>query len=272
MTDGTCLVPAGRTSGPAVAVILPGTGSNADFIRRAFGPALAAIGLDLVAVEPEPGACVVDAAFAALNEVTGRYDVRLVGGVSLGAHVAARWAAATAGAGAAGPGGTTRLEGLLLALPAWTGPPGAVAAASAHTAHEVRRHGVPLAVAGARRHGVPWVADELARAWPGYGAALADTLEAAARSPGPDLGELARITLPVGLVAFVDDPLHPLAVAEQWASVLPCSALNRLALADCAHDRSALGVAALSAWRRACQAAASPSGTGPAGGSGVRNA
>jgi pimeloyl-ACP methyl ester carboxylesterase len=226
--------------------VLPGSGSAAGFVTRAFGPALAAAGYALVAPEPEPGPGVVEAAFAALDDAVGRHDVRLVGGVSLGAHVAARWAAAR-------PATLPRLRGLLLALPAWTGPPGAVAAASAAAAARVRALGVARAVDLARRDGVPWVADELALAWPGYGGALADTLEAAARSAGPLPAELARITLPVGLAAFVDDPLHPVAVAEHWASVLPRAVLHRLALADCAADRAALGGAAVSAWLRASE-------------------
>jgi signal transduction histidine kinase len=39
---------------PARVVALPGTGTDADFARRAFGPASAARGLDFVAVEPDP--------------------------------------------------------------------------------------------------------------------------------------------------------------------------------------------------------------------------
>ena len=65
-------------------------------------------------------------------------------------------------------------------------------------------------------------------------------------------------TGPVGLVAFADDPLHPYAVAEQWASTLPRAALHRLALADAATDRSVLGTAALAALAEAQQTPARP--------------
>jgi pimeloyl-ACP methyl ester carboxylesterase len=219
------------------AVVLPGSASATDFVRRAFGAALAGAGYELVAPEPRPGAGVVAAAAAALTAVRPR----LAGGVSLGAHVAARWAA-----------GQPRIEGLLLALPAWTGPPGTVAAASELAAAEVERLGPERAAAGARAAGGPaWVADELAAAWPRYGAELAATLRAAAAAPGPGIEELRRITVPVGLVAFRDDPMHPAGVAEEWAALLPCAAVEWLRLGDLAGDRAPLGHAAVRAWRRA---------------------
>jgi hypothetical protein len=75
----------GGMTGP-VAVLLPGAGSSADFVRRAFGAALAEC--ELVAVPPRPGPMVVSAAFAALDAAAAAYGprLRLVGGVSLGAH------------------------------------------------------------------------------------------------------------------------------------------------------------------------------------------
>ncbi|HEY9388141.1 MAG TPA: alpha/beta hydrolase, partial [Mycobacteriales bacterium] len=82
----------GTADGP-VAAMLPGSGSTADFVTRAFGPALDAAGFTLAVADPQPGPGLVAAAFAALDRAAARYDVRLVGGVSLGAHVAARWAA-----------------------------------------------------------------------------------------------------------------------------------------------------------------------------------
>ncbi len=146
------------------------------------------------------------------------------------------------------------LAGLLLALPAWTGPPGAVAAATGAAADQVDRLGVAGALAAARAGGVGWVADELAAAWPAYGDLLAPTLRAAARSAGPSAAELAALAVPVGLVAFADDPLHPLAVAEEWAALLPRAALRCLRLADLAADRAPLGTAA----RAALTAATNP--------------
>jgi hypothetical protein len=221
-----------------VAVLLAGAGSSAEFVRRAFGPALA--DHELVAVPPAPGPAVVAAARTALDRAAAAYGdrLRLVGGVSLGAHVAARWAAARVGGG---------LAGVLLALPAWTGPPGPVAAATGAAADQVDRLGLAGALAAARAAAVGWVAAELAAAWPAYGDLLAPTLRAAAGSAGPSPAELRALDLPVGLAAFVDDPLHPLAVAEEWAGLLPRAALRRLRLADLAGDRARLGAAARAA-------------------------
>lgn len=253
----------GRGRDP-VAVVLPGSGSTAGFVRRAFGPALAAAGYRLVTPQPVAGPGVVAAAVAALDDACARYDVRLVGGISLGAHIAACWAGADAAggdgvvprprSGGAVPGRprAPRLAGLLLALPAWTGPPSAVAAASARAAAEVDRHGTAGALGRVRSGGGPgWVTDELAAAWPRYGPALAATLRAAATAPGPDPAVLRRIDLPAGIVAFRDDPLHPAAVAAQWAALLPRCRVEWLRLADCAADRGALGTAAVRAWHLA---------------------
>jgi len=234
----------GPVTGP-VAVLLAGAGSSAAFVRRAFGPALA--DHELVAVRPVPGPTVVAAAVAALDAAAVAYGprLRLVGGVSLGAHVAARWAAGRATPWAARLGARRDLAGLLLALPAWTGAPGSVAAATGAAADQVERLGTAGALAAARAGGVDWVAAELAAAWPAYGDRLAATLRAAAATPGPSVAELRALDLPVGLVAFADDPLHPLAVAEEWTALLPRAGLRRLYLADLAADRSPLGTAAV---------------------------
>ncbi len=226
-----------------VAVLLPGAASTAEFVTRAFGPSLAEAGLALVTGDHRTGAerasDIAAAAFAALNSAADRYPVRLVGGVSLGAQLAARWVARS---------GRPDVQGMLLVLPAWTGPPGAVAAASAAAAADVDTYGVAGAL---DRMPQSWVADELATAWLRHGPGLAASLRAAARVAGPTPAELARIVVPVGLVAFADDPLHPATVAYEWARLLPRAAVERLTLADAAADRSVLGAAALAAWRRA---------------------
>jgi pimeloyl-ACP methyl ester carboxylesterase len=220
-----------------VAVILPGAGSSAGFVARAFGGPVRAAGYELVAPPPVPGAGVVAAARRALDEAAATYgtSLRLVGGVSLGAHTAARWAVGRSG-----------LSGLLLVLPAWTGPPGVVAAATAASADAIDRLGTPGALAAAGT-AVPWVAAELAAAWPAYGDQLAASLRAAAAAPGPTRAELASLAVPAGLVAFTDDPLHPHEVARTWAGALPRACLRTLRLADAAQDPSVLGTQALAA-------------------------
>jgi pimeloyl-ACP methyl ester carboxylesterase len=228
-----------------VAVVLPGAGSSADFVIRAFAAPLAAAGYGLVAPPPVPGPDLVAAASRALDEALAAYGprLRLVGGVSLGAHIAVRWAVRCAtGRTRPAPG----LDGVVAALPAWTGAPGPVAAATAASAALVERLGTDGALAAAGT-GVGWIADELAAAWPAYGDGLAGSLRAAAAAPGPTLTELASLRPPVGLVAFADDPMHPVAVAREWAAAIPRCALHELDLAAPAGDRAVLGATALRA-------------------------
>jgi len=223
--------------------MLPGSGSDEVFIRSVFAGALAGVGVELVAPAPRRGADVV-AGYRAALDAAGPGPV-LVGGVSLGAHVAARWAAAA-------PRG--RVAGLLLALPAWTGLPHAAPAAVAarRTAAQARRGGVAAAVAASA--GAPsWLVAELGRAWAGYGAGLAPALEAAAEEPAPTAVELAGLDLPVGVAALVDDPVHPLEVAQEWHAALPRSALVTTTLAAFGADPGALGRAAALAWLRAAR-------------------
>jgi pimeloyl-ACP methyl ester carboxylesterase len=221
-----------------VAVVLPGAGSSAEFVRRAFARPLREAGYALVAPDPVPGPDLVAASFRALDAAAAEYGprLRLVGGVSLGAHTAARWAAAR----------RLPLDGVVLVLPAWTGAPGAVAAATAASADLVERLGTAGALAAAGT-AVGWVAAELAAAWPAYGSGLAASLRAAAAAPGPTPAELAALPVPAGLVAFADDPLHPAAVARGWAAAIPRAAVRELPLAAPATDRSVLGTAALAA-------------------------
>jgi pimeloyl-ACP methyl ester carboxylesterase len=223
------------------AVLLPGSGSDEVFIRSVFACALAGVGVELVAPAPWRGADVVAGYRAALD--AGCPGPVLVGGISLGAHVAARWAAAA-------PRG--RVAGLVLALPAWTGPPRTAPAAVAArwTATQARTGGVRAAVAATA--GAPsWLVAELGRAWAGYGDGLAPALEAAASSPAPTTAELAGIAVPVGVAALVDDPVHPLGVAQEWHAALPRSALVTTTLAAFGADPGALGRAAVLAWLRA---------------------
>jgi pimeloyl-ACP methyl ester carboxylesterase len=223
------------------AVLLPGSGSDEVFIRSVFACALAGVGVELVAPAPWRGADVV-AGYRAALDAAGPGPL-LVGGISLGAHVAARWAAAA-------PRG--RVAGLVLALPAWTGPPRTAPAAVAArwTAMQARTGGVRAAVAATA--GAPsWLVAELGRAWAGYGDGLAPALEAAASSPAPTTAELAGIAVPVGVAALVDDPVHPLGVAQEWHAALPTSALVTTTLAAFGADPGALGRAAVLAWLRA---------------------
>ena len=238
------------------AVMLPGAGSDERFIRSVFARPLAGIGIRLIAPAPRAGADVVAGYRRALDAAAGSGPL-LVGGISLGAHVAARWAAAA-------PGG--QVAGLLLALPAWTGPPvmhgewstptadtapAPAALAARLTAAQVRSDGVEAALATAAAGAPAWLAAELGRAWPRYGDGLAPALEAAAAEPGPTEAELAALDVPVGVAALVDDPVHPMEVARLWAASSPRSALVTARLAAFGADPETVGRAAVLAWLRA---------------------
>ena len=232
---------------PWAAVVLPGSGSDAVFVRAAFADALAAVGVPLVAPDPRPGPGVVAGYGAALDAARRAAAGRplLVGGVSLGAQVAARWAAALAPA--------DRPAGLLLALPAWTGDPaGAPAAAAARlSAARLRARGTAAELAAVRASAPAWLATELDRAWTAYGDALPDSLDAAAAAPGPEPADLAGLAVPAGLAAVRDDAVHPVAVARRWHALLPRSALVETGFAAFGADPAVLGRAAVLAWLRA---------------------
>jgi hypothetical protein len=258
--------------GPAdapVAVVLPGSASTAQFVATAFAEPLAAAGYALVTADPPRGPDVVARQFAALDHAVRRWRPVLVGGVELGAHLVARWSAGASASrwvarGATGPWaeGSSRTPafaaGLLLVMPAWTGSPETVAAASGVSADEVEAVGVAAVIA--RLRGLPeagpdstsaWVTDELATAWSDYGdEELAATLRATASAAAPTTDELGGIDLPCGVVALTDDALHPVAVAEEWTKALPRAALCSTTLAAVGADRETLGRAAVLAWLR----------------------
>lgn len=172
--------------------------------------------------------------------------LRTAGGVSVGAHAVAAWAARATPDLADPPD-------LVLAMPAWTGSPDAVAALTRASADEIEARGIDavldrlLAEAGG-----DWVVDELERSWRARGASdLARALRAAADSAAPAQEDLARIRARTVVVALADDPLHPLEVAERWAEAIPGARLAVVARDAPAQARGALGAAArqvLDAW------------------------
>jgi pimeloyl-ACP methyl ester carboxylesterase len=225
-----------------VAVLVPGTGSDDEFVRSVFAAPLAAVGVVALTPAPTPGPTLASAYLAALDAAAEEGPV-LAGGVSFGAHLAAEWAIAN----------PDRCAGLVLALPGWHGTPGeAPGAVSARfAAGLVRERGVDGALAVATAGAPPWLAAELTRSWRGYGAGLADSLAVAARRPAPTLDQLAGLTIPVGVATCVDDPVHPTSVAEDWVRAAPGAALCGTRLAIVGVDPEALGRAAVLAWLKA---------------------
>jgi len=231
---------------PVIAVLLPGTGSDERFVTQVFAGPLAAAGWRLLAPRPAAGCELANHHLAALDSAAEHGPI-MVGGISFGAHLAAEWAARN----------PARCAGLLLALPAWHGPSdGAPAAMLARaSADAVETLGTAGALAAAAS-GPPWLAEELHRAWQRHGAGLAASLRVAAAHPAPSLAQLRRITVPAGIAAFTDDPVHPTVAAQAWCAALPRAALRTTSLAALGADRESLGRATVAAWRSAADTAA----------------
>ena len=162
-----------------------------------------------------------------------------MGGVSLGAAVAAAWAIAHPG----------RALAVLAALPPWLGASDAAPAAAAAraTAATLRRDGLDATVAELRATSPAWLADELTRSWTRQWPGLPEAMEAAADYTAPTAAQLGTLATPMGVAGSPDDPVHPVSVARQWAAAAPHAALRTVTLTDFGADPSALGATALAA-------------------------
>jgi pimeloyl-ACP methyl ester carboxylesterase len=218
-------------------VLLPGTGSDANYLERAFSPALRDAGADLRAHDPQPGR-LIDGYWAACDEAAREHAIA-VGGVSIGAAVAVRWALTN----------PDRCLAVLAALPAWTGWPGdAPAAISArHTAQILRRDGLSATTSQMRASSPAWLAAELTRSWLRQWPDLPAAMEEAAAYAGPTLAELQQLNVPMSVVAAVDDPIHPLDVATEWVTAAPRAALRTVSLGDFGPNPPILGRLSLAA-------------------------
>lgn len=227
-------------------IMMAGTGSDDDYLRRSFGPAVSSGGGELVALTPS--AHLIDDYRRALDEAAARARAAgrplLVGGVSLGAVVALRWALDREDAGCAG---------VLAALPPWSGPAHhSIAAGSARvTADAIENDGLEAAIGAMSATSPAWLAAELSRSW----RALADRdlvgqLRIAAACDAPEPGEIAGLTVPLAVVGAPDDPLHPIGVARAWADAAPQAALEECPLTEWGPEPARLGHAMAAAWRR----------------------
>ncbi|QLY34751.1 alpha/beta hydrolase [Nocardia huaxiensis] len=217
---------------PVTAVALPGTGSDAHFARRAFEAACAAADLPCHAVDPDPRHIIgsYQDALAAAAE----HGPILIAGISLGAAVAVDWAARH----------PDSVAGVIAALPAWTGYdttgcPAALSAAA--TAAALRADGLESVIDMMRSSSPAWLAEALTRSWRSQWPDLPAALDEAAAYHWPEPELLAAVKAPVALITAVDDPVHPWAVAEQWAGLLPNATLHRITLDELGSDPAILG-------------------------------
>ena len=218
-------------------VLLPGTGSDDDYVRRAFSGPLRAVGATLVAPRPEPGR-LVDGYFSALDDAAHDGPIA-VGGVSIGAAVSLTWALRH----------PERVVAVLAALPAWTGKPGSSPAALAarYSAQQLREHDLTATTTQMRASSPPWLAAELTRSWRGQWPDLPDAMDEAAGYIAPTHAQLQGLATPMGVVAASDDPIHPLHVGREWATAAPRAGLRTITLVQLGADPTALGAACLAA-------------------------
>lgn len=217
--------------------MLPGTGSDDDYVRRAFSGPLRLAGAELLAPRPRPDG-LISGYLAALDAAAGGGPI-VVGGVSIGAAVAVAWALRRPG----------RAVAVLAALPAWTGSPDDAPAALAarHSANELRRDGLAMVTAQLRASSPAWLADELIRSWTIQWPLLPAALTEAAGYVAPTRADLATLAVPLAVAAAVDDQVHPLAVAAEWVAAAPRAALCTVSLDQIGADPTALGEACLTA-------------------------
>lgn len=218
-------------------VLLPGTGSDDDYVQRAFSGPLAHVGAVLVNPPPRPDR-LIDGYLAALDAAACEGPIA-VGGVSIGAAVAAAWALAH----------PDRTVAVLAALPAWAGAPGEAPAALAarYSASQLRADGLAATTTQMRASSPPWLADELTRSWGGQWPHLPDAMEEAAAYVAPSCDELAGLAAPLAVAAAVDDPIHPLQAGLDWVAAAPRAALRTVTLDQIGADPAALGAACLAA-------------------------
>lgn len=219
------------------AVLLPGTGSDDDYVHRAFSGPLAGVGAVLVAPPPRPDRLVAGY-LEALDDAARRGPIA-VGGVSIGAAVAAAWALAH----------PDRAVAVLAALPAWAGAPEEAPAALAarYSAARLRADGLAATTIQMRASSPAWLADELTRSWGAQWPHLPDAMEEAAGYVAPSREELAGLTAPLAVAAALDDPIHPLQAGRDWVAAAPRAALRTVTLDQIGADPAALGAACLAA-------------------------
>jgi pimeloyl-ACP methyl ester carboxylesterase len=218
-------------------VLLPGTGSDDDYVHRAFGSAVHRAGATLCTPAPTPRGLIAGY-WQALDQAGSREPI-VVGGVSLGAAVATNWALAH----------PERTVAVLAALPAWTGLPDAAPAALAarYSAQQLREIGLDAAITAMRAGSPQWLADELTRSWSAQWPELPDAMEEAADYVGPSTAQLRQLSVPLGVAAATDDAVHPIAVAEHWAVSAPRAVLRTVTLDAMGADPSVLGSACMDA-------------------------
>lgn len=218
-------------------VLLAGTGSDDDYVYRAFSGALHEVGALVVTPPPQPHRLI--AGYREALDSAGTHETIAVGGISLGAAVAVTWALAH----------PRRAVAVLAALPPWTGSPDSAPAAltARQSAHLLRRDGLVSATAQMRAGSPEWLATELTRSWVAQWPSLPDAMDEASEYVAPTCDQLEGLSVPMGVAAATDDPIHPVEVGAEWVSAAPRAALRTVTLDEIGADPAALGAACVAA-------------------------
>ena len=252
----------GEPSAPAW-VLAHGVGSSARFVAAAFADAVVAAGGRLVVhdlrghggsvtapdvadhhldVHVADLAAVVAATAGAVGAAAGAGQPRggpaVVGGISLGGHAAVRLVS----------GGAVTPEVVLACLPAWTGAATPGEGPHAAVAAQVAAIGIDGILAQLRddRALAGWLRRTLVTDYARHDPA---SLEAALRAldggDAPNAAELAGLPVPLAVMAWPQDPGHPLAVAERWVALTPRAALGTVTIGELEAGVARLGRAAV---------------------------
>jgi pimeloyl-ACP methyl ester carboxylesterase len=196
-----------------------GAGSSAAFLARSFPSDQLGMADSVYLDDRSADVSTIEAALRQEAESTARPVV--LGGVSLGAHAAARVLSDP----------PINVVGAMLCLPAWTGPAAYVAGLTATAADAVAQLGIAGILAELPEE--DWVTQQLADAWAERtDAELGAELAHAAQQPGPSVEQLRSIGVPVGIVSMTGDPLHPASVSAQWSREIPRSAVRTIGRDD----------------------------------------
>lgn len=221
-------------------VMAHGAGSDSGFLSQAFTAGDMGV-TDTRFVDDRTG--LITAVMNGLAAAATPDRPTVLGGVSLGAHAAARLLARH--------DRPQHIVAGVLVMPAWTSGPDRLADLTSAAADALAALGPEGVLAELDPH--DWVTPLLRTAWSRrQPSALVAELRTAALQPGPTRQELGAIEIPVVILALRDDPLHPIQVARSWQQWIPRAHIVELDRGAPDGDLAVFG-------RRAAEALANPS-------------
>lgn len=224
-----------------------GAGSSGRFVQGAFAAPIHEAGWRLATWDlrghgdsdpvNDVAGHAIESHVADLLAVADAVGPQVLGGVSLGGHAAVL----------AAP--ILRPLGVVACLPAWTGVGRLGEGPHAAVAAQVAAQGIEAMTAALRADTsmAGWLRNTVVGDFERCDArSLAAALTALDGGRAPDAADLTALPCPLALVAWPDDPGHPIDVAEHWAEVTGAP-LATLRIHDLDTDPVAMGRAAVRA-------------------------